>query len=66
MPSRIYWTKQARDDLKAVRDHIARDAPATASAYVRVLRTSVGRLREFPFSGQAVLEIGREELREVL
>lgn len=66
MPSKIYWTQQARDDLRAVRDHIARDAPATASAYVRKLRTSVGRLREFPQSGQVVPEIGREELREVL
>ncbi len=33
MPSKIYWTRQAREDLRAVRahiarDHIARDAPA--------------------------------------
>ena len=66
MPSKIYWTGQSRDDLRAVRIHIARDAPATASAYVRKLRTSVGRLREFPFSGQVVPELGREDLREVL
>ena len=46
--------------------HIARDAPATASAYVRRLRESVGRLREFPFSGQVVREIGREDIREIL
>jgi toxin ParE1/3/4 len=66
MPSKIYWTQQSRDDLRAVRTHIARDAPATASAYVRKLQTSVGRLREFPFSGQVVPEIGREDLREIL
>ncbi|MEO9591268.1 MULTISPECIES: type II toxin-antitoxin system RelE/ParE family toxin [Pirellulaceae] len=66
MPSKIYWTRQSREDLRAVRAHIARDAPATASAYVRKLRLSVGRLRQFPFSGEVVPEIGREDLREVL
>jgi plasmid stabilization system protein ParE len=66
MPSNIYWTRQAREDLRAVRAHIARDAPATASAYVRKLRLSVGRLRQFPYSGEVIPEIGREELREVL
>lgn len=66
MPSKIYWTRQSREDLRAVRDHIARDAPATASAYVRKLRQSVGRLRQFPYSGEVVPEIGREDLREVL
>jgi len=66
MASEIFWTRQSRDDLRAVRAHIARDAPATASAFVRRLRESVGRLREFPFSGQIVPEIGREELREIV
>ncbi|WP_083434835.1 type II toxin-antitoxin system RelE/ParE family toxin [Rhodopirellula islandica] len=66
MPSKIYWTRQSREDLRAVRAHIARDAPATASAYVRKLRLSVGRLRQFPFSGEVVPETGREDLREVL
>lgn len=66
MPSRIYWTRQARDDLRAIRDHIARDAPVTAVSFVRRLRQSVNRLREFPCSGQVVPEYGREEIREVL
>lgn len=66
MPSKLYWTRQSRDDLRAVRDHIARDAPITASAFVRKLRQSVGRLRQFPYSGRVVPEIGREDLREVL
>ncbi|MFT5523405.1 MAG: toxin ParE1/3/4 [Pirellulaceae bacterium] len=66
MPSKIYWTRQSREDLRAVRAHIARDAPVTASAYVRKLRLSVGRLRQFPYSGEVVPEIAREDLREVL
>ena len=66
MPSKLYWTRQSREDLRAIRAHIARDAPATATAYVRKLRESVERLRQFPFSGQVVPELGREEIREVL
>ncbi len=66
MPSRIYWTRQAREDLRAIRAHIARDAPVTASAFVRRLRQAVSRLRELPFSGQVVPEIGREDVREIL
>ena len=66
MPSSLYWTRQAREDLRAIRAHIARDAPATATAYVRKLRASVERLRQFPFSGEVVPEMGREDLREVL
>ena len=66
MHRNLYWTRQAQKDPKAIRDLIALDAPATASAYVRKLRESVGRLRQFPFSGEVVPEFGREEIREVL
>jgi toxin ParE1/3/4 len=66
MSTRVYWTRQSREDLRAIRDFIARDAPKTASAYVRRLRESVQRLRSFPYSGQVVSEIGREEIREVI
>lgn len=66
MPSKIYWTRQAQEDLRAVRLHIARDAPATASAYVRKLRLSVERLRQFPFSGEVISEFEREDLREIV
>jgi toxin ParE1/3/4 len=66
MPTKIYWTRQSREDLRAIRDFIARDAPKTAAAYVRRLRHSVERLRQLPHSGQVVPELQREELREVL
>ena len=66
MPSKVFWTRQARDDLRAIRDHIARDAPATAAAFVRRLRMSVGRLHEFPLSGQVVPEVGENSIREIL
>ena len=42
----VFWTRQARDDLRAIRDHIARDAPATAVAFlVPVNLTNVGSHR---------------------
>ena len=39
MSSRIYWTQQACKDLRAIRNHIVRDAPISATAYVRQLRS---------------------------
>ena len=66
MPAKIYWTRQSREDLRGIRAFIARDAPATASAFVRRLRESVDRLRTFPESGQVVSELGREDIREIL
>jgi len=67
MPNhKIFWTRQARENLRSVRAHISRDAPATATAYVRKLRLSVGRLKQFPFSGEVVPELRREDLREVI
>ena len=66
MPTEIVWTRQAREDLREIRAFIARDAPATAAAFVRRLRESVERLRSFPCSGQVVPELGRDEIREVL
>jgi len=66
MASRIYWTRQAREDTRQIRSFIARDAPATATAFIRRLRASVERLRNFPYSGCVVPELGREEIREIL
>ena len=66
MPTRIRWTRQAREDLRAIRDFIARDAPRTASAYVQRLRRSVERLRTFPLIGQVVPELGKEDVREII
>ncbi len=62
----VYWTRQARNDLKDIRAFIARNAPITASAFVRRLRTSVDRLRTVPESGQIVREIGDPAIRELI
>ena len=66
MAAKVFWTRQSREDLRQIRAFIARDAPATASAFVRRLRESVDRLRSFSESGQVVSELGREDIREIL
>lgn len=66
MRRKISWATQAKEDLRAIREYIARDAPTTAVAYTQRLRLSVNRLKELPFSGQVVPEIGKEHIREIL
>ena len=66
MPIRVVWTRQAREDLRAIREHIARNAPATAVAFVNRIRNSVDRLSLFPETGQIVAELDRDDIREIL
>jgi toxin ParE1/3/4 len=62
---KIIWTPQSQEDLREIRNFIARNAPITASAFIRRLRLSVNRLREFPESGQIIRETGNPNIREV-
>jgi addiction module RelE/StbE family toxin len=63
---RIVWTPQSREDVRALRAFIARDAPKTAAAFVRRLRLSVNRLRTFPRGGQVVPETNDTDIREII
>jgi toxin ParE1/3/4 len=62
---KIIWTPQAQEDLREIRDFIARDAPITAASYVRRLSESVNRLRTFPEGGSVVPEVGDATIREI-
>ena len=55
----------AQNDLREIRRFIARDAPETATAYIRRLRSSVSRLKSFPDSGAVVREAGDPNFREI-
>ena len=66
MPLRVVWTAQAREDLHAIKAFIARDAPATATAFIRGIRLSVGQLRGFPESGGVVPEVADPRIRELI
>ena len=62
---KIVWSIQSQNDLREIRNFIARDAPETAIAYIRRLRGSVSRLRTFPESGNVVEEAGNSKIREI-
>lgn len=49
--SRIRWTPQAVDDLRAIRDFVARDSPRYALLVVQRLVEAVDVLEEFPRAG---------------
>ena len=47
---RINWTSQALDDLEAICEFIARDAPRYAQLFANRVFEVVERLRNFPLS----------------
>ena len=63
---RVLWTRQAREDLCEIKRFIARQAPRTALAFIRKVKASVERLRDFPESGHVVAELGDPLVREVI
>ena len=63
---RVHWTDRAKTRLKLIHEHIAKDAPLVATQVVEHLLRSSIRIAEFPYSGRAVPEYQREDVREVL
>jgi addiction module RelE/StbE family toxin len=63
--ARVRWTLQALDDVDAVCDYIARDAPRTAKRFGRRFFEAVEPLERHPHSGQIVPELRRDDIREV-
>lgn len=63
---RVHWTDRAKTRLRLIHDHIAKDAPLVASQVVeRLLRRSI-QIGDLPYSGRAVPEYQRDDIREVL
>ncbi len=63
--ARIIWSPQALEDIEAIRQYIARDAPRTAKGFVQRIFATVERLNRFPLAGGIVPEIGSQEFREI-
>ena len=63
--ARVIWSPQALDDIEAIRQFIARDAPQTAQRFVQRIFETVERLYRFPLSGAMVPELGNETFREI-
>ena len=61
----VIWTPQAKRDLRDIKRYIARDAPSTAKAFIRRIRDRVRALATMPTATSLVLEVAREDIREV-
>lgn len=64
--TRVLWTAPARDDLREIREYIARDSAQFARLTTGRLVAAVGRLQQYPLSGRIVPELGRAAIREVV
>ena len=63
----IEWTDPALEDLKIIRDYIAKDSPFYARNFIERLFDATTRLEDFPKSGRPVPEAeGRDDIREVI
>jgi plasmid stabilization system protein ParE len=64
--TRVIWTRQAVEDVEAIRSYVARDSERYAALLAERLVAAVERLARFPQSGRIVPELADESLREVL
>lgn len=62
---KIEWSKQARSDLRAIRDYIARDSEFYAQLQVRRLIEKVEYVACKPMTGHPVHEFPQLNLREI-
>lgn len=61
----VIWTPRARNDLKAIHDYIAQDAPINAKSVTRDILNKAASLSELPNTGKVVREVNDPNLREV-
>jgi addiction module RelE/StbE family toxin len=61
----IIWTPRARADLKAIYEHIAKDAPLNAKTVTQVLVQKTQAALQIPLIGKKVAEVADDNLREI-
>lgn len=59
------WADQAKADLKAIHDYIARDSTHYAKKVTQELVEKTDALAELPRLGRVVPELGDENVREI-
>jgi toxin ParE1/3/4 len=64
--TRVIWTRQAVEDVEAIKAFVARDSERYAGLLAERLVAAVDRLELFPHSGRMVPEVGDNSLREVI
>ena len=61
---KILWTEPGLDDLRTIRDYIARDSETYAGDFVESILVVVERLSELPRLGRVVPEADAPDIRE--
>jgi len=62
---RLYWTLEARVQLRAIEAYIAQDSPAAAKRTIARLIQRARQAGDLPHSGRQVPEHRRDDLREL-
>jgi toxin ParE1/3/4 len=62
----VYWTPNARRDIRDVAEYIARDSLPYAAAFTARVKAAIDMLRRFPRSGRVVSGYDDESIREVI
>ena len=61
----IIWTPRARADLKAIYEHIAKDAPLNSKTVTQALANKTQHSLKHPQIGKKVAELNDDSLREI-
>jgi plasmid stabilization system protein ParE len=64
--TRVLWTRQAVEDVEAIKAYVARDSERYAVLLAERIVAAVNRLEVFPQSGRIVPEVGDDSVREVI
>lgn len=63
---KVNWTERAKTRLRLIHEYIAADAPIVANQVVERLVNRSRQIAELPYSGRAVPEFQRTDVRELL
>ena len=61
----VVWTLQAKEDLKAIHDYIARDSKFYAKIVTTGILNKSNYLSKYPFRGRKAPETNDPQIREV-
>jgi toxin ParE1/3/4 len=63
---KILWTEPGLDDLRAIRDYIAKDSETYAVNFIESILSAVEQVGEFPRMGRIVPEANIPDIRELV
>jgi toxin ParE1/3/4 len=63
---KILWTEPSLNDLRAIRDYIAKDSETYAANFVESILSAVEQVSEFPRMGRIVPEADIPDIRELV